>query len=248
MRVKFWDDRWADGQVLKENFSRLYMISQCKDDMVGDLTNWGQSRSGGSPSWNLGWCRERFVWKKYEEEKILTTISKVHWGTEGQNRKVWAEDDQEVYTVKSGYKVLNKEDQMQTSKVFKLLWNLKIAPSALVHAWRLLLDKLPTRINLVKRGMQLMNMLCPLCQEGVKTSQHLFGTCKVAQKVWDQCDRWVGNAIVRHESPIIHFLSFYTIGLWQCTNNAWKGMWVAIVLKIWNHKKYYMKKILSVTK
>jgi len=79
-------------------------------------------------------------------------------------------------------------------------------------------------ITIVKRDMQLTNMLCQLCQEGVETSQHLFGTCKVAQKVWDQCDRWVGNATVRHESPIIHFLSSYTIGLRQCANNAWKGM------------------------
>ena len=144
--------------------------------------------------------------------------------------------NQQVYSVKSGYMVLNKEDQMQTSKAFKLLWNIKISPSVLVHTWRLLLDRLPTKVNLVKRDMQLTNMLCPLYQEGEETSQHLFGTCKVAQKVWDQCDRWVGNVIVRHESTIIHFLSFFIIGLRQCANNAWKGMWVTIVLEIWNHR------------
>jgi len=31
-------------------------------------------------------------------------------------------------------------------------------------------------------------------------------------------------------------MSFLIIGLRQCANNAWKGMWVAIVLEIWNHK------------
>jgi len=67
-------------------------------------------------------------------------------------------------------------------------------------------------------------MLCPLCQEGEETSQHLFGTCKEAQKVWDQCDRWVETVTVRHESTIIHFLRFFIIGLRQCANNAWKGM------------------------
>jgi len=159
------------------------MISQCKDNMVGDLTNWGQSRNGGSPSWNLGWCRERFVWEKNEKDQLLVTISKVRLCREGQDRKMWVGDDQKVYSVKSGYMVLNKEDQIQISKVFKLLWDIKIAQSALVHAWRLLLDKLPTRVNLVKRDMHLTNMLCPLCQEGEETSQHLFGTCKVAQKV-----------------------------------------------------------------
>jgi len=61
-------------------------------------------------------------------------ISKVHWNVEDQDRLVWVGDDQLEYTVKSGYSVLNKEDQMHTSQVFKLLWNLKIAPSAIVHA------------------------------------------------------------------------------------------------------------------
>ena len=165
--------------MLKEKFPRLYMISQCKENMVGDLTNWGQSRNGESPSWNLGWRRERFVWEKNEEDQLLATISKVRWCRKGQDRKVWVGDDQQVCSVKSGSMVLNKEDQMQTSKVFKLLWNIKIAPSALVHAWRLLLDRLPTRVNLVKRDMQLTNMLCLLCQEGEETSQHWFRICKV---------------------------------------------------------------------
>jgi len=51
--------------------------------MVGDLTNSGQSRNGGSPSWNLGWHRERFIWEKNEEDQLLATISKVRWCREG---------------------------------------------------------------------------------------------------------------------------------------------------------------------
>ena len=35
--VKFWEDRWVDGLALKENFPRLYSISQNKDSLVGDL-------------------------------------------------------------------------------------------------------------------------------------------------------------------------------------------------------------------
>jgi len=44
---------------------------------------------------------------------------------------VWVGDEQE-YTVKSGYSVLNMEDEMQTSEAFKLLWGLKISPSVVV--------------------------------------------------------------------------------------------------------------------
>ena len=52
-------------------------------------------------------------------------------------------DSKQEYTVKFGYSVLNKEDQMQMSEIFKLLWTLKIVSLAVVCAWRLLLDRLP---------------------------------------------------------------------------------------------------------
>ena len=41
-------------------------------------------------------------------------------------------------------------------------------------------ERLPTRSNLAKRGMQLTNLSCPLCLECVETGQHLFVMCKVA--------------------------------------------------------------------
>ena len=70
------------------------------------------------------------------------------------------------------------------------------------------MDRLPTRSNLAKRGLQLTNLSCPFCLECVETGQHLFVTCKVAQNVWDQCERWVENVTGRHKSIIAHFLSF----------------------------------------
>jgi len=47
----------------------------------------------------------------------------------------------------------------------------------------LLLDRLPTRVNLFKKGLQLTNAGCPLCLEGIKTGQHLLGTCKIVREV-----------------------------------------------------------------
>jgi len=86
-----------------------------------------------------------------------------------------------------------------------MLWSLNIVPSTTVCARKLQLDRLPTRANLSRRGVLLGNMWCPLCQKGVETTQHLFITCKVVQKIWDQCESWVGNVIVRHEDINIHF-------------------------------------------
>jgi len=77
---------------------------------------------------------------------------------------------------------------------------------------------------------------CPLCLGDTKTAKHLFNTCNVARKVWDMCDKWVGIVVVRHESTPVNFQSFCLLSQRQGVNIAWKGMWVAIVSEIWNHK------------
>ena len=108
--VKFWEDRWVDCKVLKEYFPRLFTIAQSKDSEVFDVVDWGQSWSGRCTSWNLSRRRERFEREKQLEGQLLGLISSVQWNKEGKNRLKWTWDDQQVYTTKSGYSILNMED------------------------------------------------------------------------------------------------------------------------------------------
>jgi len=103
-------------------------------------------------------------------------MSNVKWDVRREDRLVWVDKDYQDYTVKSGYSILNSESLLQTSEIFKLVWSLNVASSVLVGAWRLLLDKMATRSNLARRGVQLRNLKCPLCQEGVEIAIHLFNT------------------------------------------------------------------------
>ena len=41
---------------------------------------------------------------------------------------------------------------------------------------------------------------------------------------------------VRYESTLVNFQSFCLLGQRQSVNKTWKGLWVAIVSKIWNHR------------
>ena len=116
--VKFWEDRWVDGLALKENFPRLYSISQNKDSLVGDLVEWEDNRPSRCTTWNLSWRRERLDWEKNLEEQMIAMISNVKWEVRGQDRLVWVEEDLQKYTVKSGYSILNCEDLMQISETF----------------------------------------------------------------------------------------------------------------------------------
>jgi len=59
----------------------------------------------------------------------------------------------------------------------------KVEGSTQVCVWRAMLEKLSTRLNLEKRGVVVINNLCPLCMKAEKTTQHILISCDIVQKV-----------------------------------------------------------------
>ncbi|PWA96840.1 reverse transcriptase zinc-binding domain-containing protein [Artemisia annua] len=65
-------------------------------------------------------------------------------------------------------------------------WNKSVPLKVNIFSWRLAIDRLPTRCNLDKRGIDLDSTQCPLCDDGLESSRV---DCKTAYSVW----RWVSK-------------------------------------------------------
>ncbi|XP_068504282.1 uncharacterized protein [Phaseolus vulgaris] len=72
---------------------------------------------------------------------------------ENLDQIVWKGDPTGIFFVKSAYMSLSNQPSGYTDDVFNLLWQAKATPKALITTWRILLDRLPTSNNLIKRGM-----------------------------------------------------------------------------------------------
>nr|GEW56594.1 RNA-directed DNA polymerase, eukaryota [Tanacetum cinerariifolium] len=59
-----------------------------------------------------------------------------------------------------------------------------------VHAWRVCLDKLPTRANISLREMDIPSIACPLCNSAVESSSHIFFARPLARQVWRKFLIW----------------------------------------------------------
>ncbi|PWA37768.1 reverse transcriptase domain, Reverse transcriptase zinc-binding domain protein [Artemisia annua] len=59
-----------------------------------------------------------------------------------------------------------------------------------IMAWKLSLNKLPTRMNLDARGIDVPSVLCPVCGEYSKTANHLFFACSFVSQVYILLARW----------------------------------------------------------
>ncbi|GKC34750.1 RNA-directed DNA polymerase, eukaryota, reverse transcriptase zinc-binding domain protein [Tanacetum coccineum] len=57
-----------------------------------------------------------------------------------------------------------------------------------VFLWRLSLNKLPSRMNLDKKGIDVDSILCPVCNDDVETVNHLFFSCDMAKDLWSWRD------------------------------------------------------------
>jgi hypothetical protein len=63
--------------------------------------------------------------------------------------------------------------------------------------WQLLLDRIQTKDNLVKRRIvPVQQSLCVLCGSATETASHLFLHCNFAGKVWYDIIRWLGVIVI----------------------------------------------------
>ncbi|GJW33835.1 RNA-directed DNA polymerase, eukaryota, reverse transcriptase zinc-binding domain protein [Tanacetum coccineum] len=72
-------------------------------------------------------------------------------------------------------------------------WN-NILPSKVnISSWRIFHRRLPTRLNLDKRGIDLDSVLCPICNDNPESEDHIFVECCIAKSTWFE---FQGNGVV----------------------------------------------------
>jgi len=120
--------------------------------------------------------------------------------------------------------MLDNQPNGYMDDVFNLLWQSKETPKALITAWRILLDRLPTSNNLIKIGVVGISSVCMLCKAAEESSQHLFLECVYAHRVWSLCFRWICILFVQHNDIKYHFENFHLPFMSTNQNKVWKGM------------------------
>ncbi|XP_026443725.1 uncharacterized protein LOC113343822 [Papaver somniferum] len=65
------------------------------------------------------------------------------------------------------------------------IWIQYVPPKVQFFLWSAALNAIPTLDNLMRRGCQVQNQLCPMCQMHSEIVNHLFLHCAYASKVWN---------------------------------------------------------------
>ncbi|XP_068483176.1 uncharacterized protein [Phaseolus vulgaris] len=148
----------------------------------------------------------------------------------------WKVGGCQTFTVNSAYVQLRRDRVGEIFPVYSMLWRCNALPSALYTAWRVMENKIATRVSLVRRGVVVENSFCCLCGKEEESSSNLFSTCNFVWRVWSLCFEWLGISSVIHKDPKSNFLQFRLSQTSNSFNVVWSTIWVGVVSEIWKHR------------
>nr|GEU86973.1 RNA-directed DNA polymerase, eukaryota [Tanacetum cinerariifolium] len=104
------------------------------------------------------------------------------------DRWVWTLESLGEFLVAFLRKVI--DEKCLPSVCSKTRWVKYVPIKVDVHAWKIKMDVLPTRLNISRRGIDIDTISCPICDCGVESSNHLFFSCSLARQIACKISLW----------------------------------------------------------
>jgi len=145
------------------------------------------------------------------------------------------------YSVKSAYSSLLKGltisgiPQGEVLKAVSRVWKSWGPSKVIVFSWQLLLDRIPSRSNLLRRGVPLSvrGVRCVFCHVSLESATHMFLSCPSFFPVWYQVARWLGWVFVMPMGIAQHFQAFTGLGWGKRVRLGLLLVWHVVIWTIW---------------
>ncbi|XP_071712466.1 uncharacterized protein [Rutidosis leptorrhynchoides] len=189
----FWDDHWLGNYKLKDKFARLYRLESVKDVLIMD--RFEQSASGFN--WNWEWLQNPRGRTAGELSDLQNLLSSVSFNRDKQDTWTWNLSSKGFLTVKKLTSIIEEHilAEHAVSSSQDTLRNNLLPKKIEIFIWRAIQRKLPVRVELDKRGIDLHTVRCPLCDDGIESVDHSLVLCNQVWDIWDRVYKWwnLGN-------------------------------------------------------
>lgn len=157
--------------------------------------------------WNWDWTVGLLVDLAGRIDELKEVLQGISLHCEREDIWTWIADGNKSFTVKSCYKwlieffagELNNMIEGDVEMACQKVWKCDVPTKVIVLAWRILIDRLPTRVNLIRRGVidPIRESSCVMCFGEAESTIHLFNKCWKSMEVWRKVYNWLDVSRVR---------------------------------------------------
>ena len=119
-----------------------------------------------------------------------------------------------------------------------LIWHKQVPLKVSIFAWQLLRDRLPTKNNLLRRGV--IDAEAVMCVTGCgleESAPHLFIHCPTFGTLWQHIRSWIGMSGVDPLTIDDHFTQFtHSSGHSKARQSFLQLIWLLYVWLVWNER------------
>ena len=162
--------------------------------------------------------------------------------TDVVDRWLWLHDVVRGYTVRGAYCLLTRQEHRLGDVRGDHVWHSHVPLKVSILAWRLLRDRLPTKNNLLRRGIiQQTDIQCAMGCGVDETAPHVFFHCSFYGTLWQHMRQWLGVSGADPYTPQDHFKQFTNaIGSSRTRTSFMQLLWLLGVWVIWNERNHML--------
>ncbi|GKD04019.1 RNA-directed DNA polymerase, eukaryota, reverse transcriptase zinc-binding domain protein [Tanacetum coccineum] len=178
--TSFWNQKWYADLPLKNLFPRIFALEIDKDISVAGKLH--------DPSLINSLRRNPRGGIEEDQMQLLRSCISMVTLSHSLDRWSWSLEGTGEFSVKSARNYIDEKLLPKAETATR--WVKEVPIKVNIFAWRVSLDKLPTRLNLSLHGIDINSILCPICNVAGENASHLFFSCMLAKQVLLKITRW----------------------------------------------------------
>ncbi|GJZ12655.1 reverse transcriptase domain, reverse transcriptase zinc-binding domain protein, partial [Tanacetum coccineum] len=230
--ISFWVDRWVDNTRICDRFPRLYHLDRRKEDSVFDKGSWVNDVF----CWEWDWVRSIRGRVCKEFDYLIVVLQNVVVSNNYKDKWRWRLVEDGEFTVKYLARFIKEKIVRGESGGHETLWNNLVPKKVNIFVLRALKGRLPVRVELDRRDIDLDPVLCPCCNDIVETWTHSLVTCDLAMSVWDKVFNWWKVGMVNSFTIIELFSHSGGVNVPTFLSRVWKAVIWAFGYYIWKER------------
>ncbi|XP_071694965.1 uncharacterized protein [Rutidosis leptorrhynchoides] len=123
-------------------------------------------------------------------EEVSNKVGGVRMNTDCSDSWVWDGSSNGKFTSKKLNGLIDEKTIYAGANAKETLRNYLVPKKVEVFIWKARRKRLPVRMELDKRGIDLHSIRCPLCDDDIESVDHCLISCKKVIDVWSNVFKW----------------------------------------------------------